>query len=150
VFRSTLKGLNQSIVGLSPLSETTYPTGHDIPLRWNFVKIITLINCLNNFDCNSCLSSNAYLVRKKEKNKRKEKKKTASIRAHPYRLLQRQLSIPSPKPHIIFLGFSTHGPVINRSVHPLRESNEHTQKNVNQTGSICMYVPLLFSEIGSA
>jgi hypothetical protein len=43
VFRSTLQGLNQSIVGLSPSSETTYPTGHDIPLWWNFVKIITWI-----------------------------------------------------------------------------------------------------------
>jgi hypothetical protein len=31
VFRSTLQGLNQLVVGLSPLSETTYPTGHDIP-----------------------------------------------------------------------------------------------------------------------
>jgi hypothetical protein len=31
VFRSTLQGLNQSVVGLSPLSETTYPTGHNIP-----------------------------------------------------------------------------------------------------------------------
>jgi hypothetical protein len=29
VFRSTLQGLNQLVVGLSPLSETTYPTGHD-------------------------------------------------------------------------------------------------------------------------
>jgi hypothetical protein len=31
VFRSTLQGLIQSIVGPSPLSETTYPTGRDIP-----------------------------------------------------------------------------------------------------------------------
>jgi hypothetical protein len=31
VFRSILKGLNQSIVGLSPLSETTYSTSHEIP-----------------------------------------------------------------------------------------------------------------------
>jgi hypothetical protein len=31
VFRSTLQGLNQLVVGLSPLSETTYPTGHEIP-----------------------------------------------------------------------------------------------------------------------
>jgi hypothetical protein len=31
VFRSTLQGLNQSIVGLSPLSETTYFTSHEIP-----------------------------------------------------------------------------------------------------------------------
>jgi hypothetical protein len=31
VFRSTLQGLNQSIVGLSPLSETTYSTSHEIP-----------------------------------------------------------------------------------------------------------------------
>jgi hypothetical protein len=54
------KVMNQSIVGLSPSSETTYPTGHDIPLWWNFVKIITLINCLYNFGCNSCLSSNDY------------------------------------------------------------------------------------------
>jgi hypothetical protein len=30
VFRSTLQGLNQSIVGLSPLSDTTYSTGHEI------------------------------------------------------------------------------------------------------------------------
>jgi hypothetical protein len=30
-FRSTLQGLNQSVVGLSSLSGTTYPTGHDIP-----------------------------------------------------------------------------------------------------------------------
>jgi hypothetical protein len=30
VFRSTLQGLNQSIVGLSPLSETTYSTSHEI------------------------------------------------------------------------------------------------------------------------
>jgi hypothetical protein len=31
VFRSTLQGLNQLVVGLSPLSETTYSTGHDVP-----------------------------------------------------------------------------------------------------------------------
>jgi hypothetical protein len=31
VFWSTLKGLNQLVVGLSPLSETTYSTGHEIP-----------------------------------------------------------------------------------------------------------------------
>jgi hypothetical protein len=31
VFRSTLQGLNQSIVGLSPLSETTYSTSYEIP-----------------------------------------------------------------------------------------------------------------------
>jgi hypothetical protein len=31
VFRYTLQGLNQSIVGLSPLSETTYSTSHEIP-----------------------------------------------------------------------------------------------------------------------
>jgi hypothetical protein len=31
VFRSILQGLNQSIVGLSPLSETTYSTSHEIP-----------------------------------------------------------------------------------------------------------------------
>jgi hypothetical protein len=31
VFRSTLQGLNQSIVGLSQLSETTYSTSHEIP-----------------------------------------------------------------------------------------------------------------------
>jgi hypothetical protein len=31
VFRSTLQALNQLVVGLSPLSETTYPTGDDIP-----------------------------------------------------------------------------------------------------------------------
>jgi hypothetical protein len=31
VFRSALQGLIQLIVGLSPLSWTTYPTGHDIP-----------------------------------------------------------------------------------------------------------------------
>jgi hypothetical protein len=31
VFRSTLQGLNQLVVSLSPLSETTYPTGHEIP-----------------------------------------------------------------------------------------------------------------------
>jgi hypothetical protein len=30
VFRSTLQGLNQLVVGLSPLSETTYSTGHEI------------------------------------------------------------------------------------------------------------------------
>jgi hypothetical protein len=30
VFGSTLQGLNQSIVGLSPLSETTYSTSHEI------------------------------------------------------------------------------------------------------------------------
>jgi hypothetical protein len=48
------KVMNQPIVGLSPSSEITYPTGHDIPLRWNFVNIITLINCLYNFGCNSC------------------------------------------------------------------------------------------------
>jgi hypothetical protein len=30
VFRSTLQGLNQSIVGLSPLSETTYCISHEI------------------------------------------------------------------------------------------------------------------------
>jgi hypothetical protein len=30
-FRSTLQGLNQSIVGLSMLSETTYSTSHEIP-----------------------------------------------------------------------------------------------------------------------
>jgi hypothetical protein len=31
VFRSTMQGLNQSIVGLSPLSKTTYSTNHEIP-----------------------------------------------------------------------------------------------------------------------
>jgi hypothetical protein len=31
VFGSTLQGLNQSIVGLSPLSDTTYSTSHVIP-----------------------------------------------------------------------------------------------------------------------
>jgi hypothetical protein len=31
LFGSTLLGLNQSIVGLSPLSETTYSTSHEIP-----------------------------------------------------------------------------------------------------------------------
>jgi hypothetical protein len=31
VFRSTLQGLNQSIVGLSPLSENTYSNSHEIP-----------------------------------------------------------------------------------------------------------------------
>jgi hypothetical protein len=31
VFRSTLQGLNQLVVSLSPLSETSYPIGHDIP-----------------------------------------------------------------------------------------------------------------------
>jgi hypothetical protein len=31
VFRSTLQGLNQLVVGLSPLSKTTYSTGHEIP-----------------------------------------------------------------------------------------------------------------------
>jgi hypothetical protein len=31
VFRSTMQGLNQLVVGLSPLSETTYSTGHEIP-----------------------------------------------------------------------------------------------------------------------
>jgi hypothetical protein len=31
VFRFTLQGLNQLVVGLSPLSETTYPIDHDIP-----------------------------------------------------------------------------------------------------------------------
>jgi hypothetical protein len=31
VFRSTLQGLNQSIVALSPLSEATYFTSHEIP-----------------------------------------------------------------------------------------------------------------------
>jgi hypothetical protein len=58
------KVLNQSIVGLSPLSETTYPTGHDIPLWWNFVEIISMINCLYNFGCNSCLSRNDYSTRR--------------------------------------------------------------------------------------
>jgi hypothetical protein len=31
VFTSTLQGLNQLVVGLSLLSETTYPTGHVTP-----------------------------------------------------------------------------------------------------------------------
>jgi hypothetical protein len=31
VFRSTFKDLNQLVISLSPLSETTYPTRHDIP-----------------------------------------------------------------------------------------------------------------------
>jgi hypothetical protein len=31
VFRSTLQGLYQLVVGLSLLSETAYPTGHEIP-----------------------------------------------------------------------------------------------------------------------
>jgi arginine deiminase len=31
VFKSTLQGLNQSIVGLSTLYETTYSTSHEIP-----------------------------------------------------------------------------------------------------------------------
>jgi hypothetical protein len=30
VFRSTLQGLNQPVVSLSPLAETTHPTDHDI------------------------------------------------------------------------------------------------------------------------
>jgi hypothetical protein len=31
VFSYTLQGLNQLVVGLSLLSETTYPTSHEIP-----------------------------------------------------------------------------------------------------------------------
>jgi hypothetical protein len=31
VFRFTLQGLNQLVVGLSPLFETTYSTSHEIP-----------------------------------------------------------------------------------------------------------------------
>jgi hypothetical protein len=31
VFRSTFQGLNQLVVGFSPLPETTYPIVHDIP-----------------------------------------------------------------------------------------------------------------------
>jgi hypothetical protein len=57
------KVMNQSIVGLSPSSETTYPTSHDIPLRWNFVKIFTLINWLHSLGCDSFLSSNDYSTR---------------------------------------------------------------------------------------
>jgi hypothetical protein len=45
VFRSTLQGLNQSIVGLSPLSETTYSTSHEIPNDGSW-WILCLINCI--------------------------------------------------------------------------------------------------------
>jgi hypothetical protein len=44
VFWSTLHGLNQSIVGLSPLSETTYSTSHEIPNDGSW-WILCLINC---------------------------------------------------------------------------------------------------------
>jgi hypothetical protein len=62
VFRSTLQGYEA--IDCRPLTVIWdylyYPTGHDIPLWWNFVKIITLINCLYNFGCNSHSSSNNY------------------------------------------------------------------------------------------
>jgi hypothetical protein len=45
VFRSTLQGLNQSIVGLSPLSETTYSTSHEISNDGSW-WILCLINCI--------------------------------------------------------------------------------------------------------
>jgi hypothetical protein len=45
VFRSTLQGLNQSIVGLSPLSETTYSTSNEIPNDGSW-WILCLINCI--------------------------------------------------------------------------------------------------------
>jgi hypothetical protein len=45
VFRSTLWGLNQSIVGLSPLSETTYSTSHEIPNDGSW-WISCLFNCI--------------------------------------------------------------------------------------------------------
>jgi hypothetical protein len=51
------KVMNQSIVGLSPSSETTYPTGHDIPLWWNFVKIITWL-----IVCTTLVAIVAYLI----------------------------------------------------------------------------------------
>jgi hypothetical protein len=63
VFRSTLQGYES--IDCQPLTVIWdyYPTDHDIPLWWNFVKIITLINCLHNFCCNSCSSSNDYSTR---------------------------------------------------------------------------------------
>jgi hypothetical protein len=44
VFRSTLQGLNQLVVGLSPLSETTYSTGYD-PYDGSR-RILCPINCI--------------------------------------------------------------------------------------------------------
>jgi hypothetical protein len=43
------KVINQSIVGLSLLFETTYSTGHDITYWWNFVNITGWINCIVQF-----------------------------------------------------------------------------------------------------
>jgi hypothetical protein len=45
VFRSTLQGLNQLVVSLSPLSETTYPTGHDTLMK-EVDEYLCLINCI--------------------------------------------------------------------------------------------------------
>jgi hypothetical protein len=58
VFRSTLQGLNQSIVGLSPLSETTYSTSHKIPNDWSLWII-----CLINWIVQPCLYQLANVVK---------------------------------------------------------------------------------------
>jgi hypothetical protein len=58
VFRSPLQGLNQSIVGLSPLSETTYSTSHEIPNDGSW-WILCLINCIVQL----CLYSLANVVK---------------------------------------------------------------------------------------
>jgi hypothetical protein len=52
------KVLNQSIVGLSPLSETTYSTSHEIPNDWSWRTL-----CLNNCIVQPCLHQMANLVK---------------------------------------------------------------------------------------
>jgi hypothetical protein len=64
VFRSTLQGFES--IDCRPLTVIrdcliSWPW---YPLWWNFVKIITLINCLYNFGCDSCLYRNDYSTRR--------------------------------------------------------------------------------------
>jgi hypothetical protein len=52
------KVLIQSVVGLSPLSETTYSTSHETPNDWS-----RCILCLNNWIVQPCLHQMANLVK---------------------------------------------------------------------------------------
>jgi hypothetical protein len=49
--------INQSIVGLSPSSETAYPTGHDVSLWWNLWKLLLWL-----IVCTTLVAIVAYLV----------------------------------------------------------------------------------------
>jgi hypothetical protein len=64
VFRSTLQGYES--IDCRPLNVIWdyLPDWPWYPLWWNCVKIITLINCLYIFGCNSCLSRNDYSIRR--------------------------------------------------------------------------------------